>query len=324
MHRTNTSLRSWIAGRIAAALMVAWAVASIIFLTIRFVPGDPAQRLLSRDGAAPTAAAVAQLDAELGLDRSVPEQYIRDFRNVLTGNFGRSLQDGSPVGAAIVLRLPRTLELLAVAAVLAALIGVPLGSFAALHPRGSLDRAFTVLSDAVRAVPAFVLGALLLLLFTQPPHAPPATGYVALTDDPLQHLALLALPACTIALGFAAILCQMTRASVLGVSQRHFIRAARARGLGPARVMLRHVLPNALMPILAALPHQFALLLGGTVLVEFLFGYPGLSGLLATAAMARDYPVVQGIVLVMSALLITLKLSTDLLCAALDPRVRIA
>lgn len=107
-------------------------------------------------------------------------------------------------------------------------------------------------------------------------------------------MALLVLPACTIALGFAAALCQMTRTAVLEVSQRDFIRAAHARGLGSARVLLRHALPNALMPIVAALPHQFALLLSGTVLVEFLFGHPGLSGLLATAAMARDYPEVQG------------------------------
>lgn len=134
----------WFVRRIVAALLIAWAVASVVFLAIRFVPGDPAPWFLSMGGAAPSATPVAQLDNQLGLDRSVPAQYVRDFRNVLVGNFGRSLQDGSPVGAAIVLRLPRTLELLVVAAVLAALIGVPIGSFAAPHPHGSLDRACMV------------------------------------------------------------------------------------------------------------------------------------------------------------------------------------
>jgi peptide/nickel transport system permease protein len=320
----NTLLTSWFARRIAAALLVAWAVSSIIFLTIRFLPGQPAERLLSRDGAAPSAAAIAQLNAQLGLDRSVPVQYLRDFRNVLIGNFGRSLQDGRPVGEAIARRLPRTLELLIVAALLATLISVPIGAFAAFRPLGTFDNASTALFDIVRAIPVFALGALLLLLFTQPPHPTPAWGYVALTDDPVQHLELLALPAFTIALTFAAPLFRMTRNAVLEVSQKNFVRAARARGLGSARVMLRHVLPNALIPILAALPRQFALLLGATVLVEFLFGYPGLSGLLATAVTARDYPEVQGIILVMSVLFIALKLSADLLYGALDPRARIA
>jgi len=320
----NSLLTSWFTRRIAAAVMVAWAVSSIIFLTIRFVPGDPAERLLSRDGAPPSAAAVAQLNAQLGLDRSVPVQYVRSFRNVLIGDFGRSLQDGSPVGTEIARRLPRTLELLIVAAALAALLGIPIGSFAGLHPRGSLDNACSALSEVMSAIPVFVLGALLLLLFADPPQATPTSSYVALTDDASGHIALLALPAITIALGLAATLCRMTRNAVLEVSQRNFVRAARGRGLGSARVLLRHILPNALMAILAALPRQFALLLGATVLVETLFGYPGLSSLLATAVTARDYPEVQGIVLVMSVLFIALKLSADLLYGALDPRARIA
>lgn len=314
----------WFARRIGLAILLVWAVASIVFLAIRLVPGDPAELLLSQGGVAPDPATVAELHEQLGLDRPIVTQYVDDFARLLSGNLGRSLQDGSPVAREIGRRLPRTLELIAAAALLSMLFGIPGGLFAAMRRGGVLDRVATGLAALGLAVPVFVIGTLLVLLFAQTLHWVPAGGYVRLTDDPLGHLTLLAMPAITIAIGLAATTFRMTRASVLDVSQRDYVRTARAKGLGRWRILLHHVLRNALMPVITVIALHLGTLLGGTVLVEYVFNYPGLSGLLVEAVNARDYPIVEGVVLVISVLFVALNLLVDLLYAALDPRVRMA
>jgi peptide/nickel transport system permease protein len=315
---------SWLVRRIGVAILLVWAVASIVFLAIRLVPGDPAELLLSQGGVAPDPATVAELHEQLGLDRPVLAQYFDSFAHLLTGDLGRSLQDGSPVAGEIGRRLPRTLELIGFATVLAVLIGIPGGLFAAIGRHGPLDRIATWLSAFALAVPVFVVGTLLVLLFAQTLRWVPAGGYVSLADDPLGHLALLAMPAITIALGLSATVFRMTRAAVLDVTQRDFVRTARAKGLGQPRILLHHVLRNALMPVLTVIALHLGTLLGGTVLVEYVFNYPGLSGLLVEAVNARDYPIVEGVVLVISVLFVALNLVIDLLYAVLDPRVRAA
>ena len=314
----------WFVRRIGLAIVLVWAVASIVFLAIRLVPGDPAELLLSQGGVAPDPATVAELHEQLGLDRPIVTQYVDDFARLLSGNLGRSLQDGSPVAREIGRRLPRTLELIAAAALLSMLFGIPGGLFAAMRRGGVLDRVATGLAALGLAVPVFVIGTLLVLLFAQTLHWVPAGGYVRLTDDPLGHLTLLAMPAITIAIGLAATTFRMTRASVLDVSQRDYVRTARAKGLGRWRILLHHVLRNALMPVITVIALHLGTLLGGTVLVEYVFNYPGLSGLLVEAVNARDYPIVEGVVLVISVLFVALNLLVDLLYAALDPRVRMA
>jgi peptide/nickel transport system permease protein len=314
----------WLARRIGVAVLLVWAVASIVFLAIRLVPGDPAELLLSQGGVAPDPATVAELREQLGLDRPVLTQYFDNFANLLSGDLGRSLQDGSPVAREIGRRLPRTLEVIGFAALLAVLIGIPGGLFAAIGRHGAFDRIATWLSGFALAVPVFVVGTLLVLLFAQTLRWVPAGGYVPLADDPLGHLGLLAMPAITIALGLSATVFRMTRAAVLDVAQRDFVRTARAKGLGPARILLHHVLRNALMPVLTVLALHLGTLLGGTVLVEYVFNYPGLSGLLVEAVNARDYPIVEGVVLVVSVLFVVLNLAVDLLYAVLDPRARTA
>jgi peptide/nickel transport system permease protein len=315
---------AWLVRRIGVAALLVWAVASIVFLAIRLVPGDPAELLLSQGGVAPDPATIAELHEQLGLDRPVFTQYFDNFANLLSGDLGRSLQDGSPVAREIGRRLPRTLELIGVAALLAVLIGIPGGLFAAIGRHGLLDRIANRLSAIALAVPVFVVGTLLVLLFAQTLRWVPAGGYVPLADDPLGHIALLLMPAITIALGLSATVFRMTRAAVLDVSQRDFVRTARAKGLGRTRILLHHVLRNALMPVLTVLALHLGTLLGGTVLVEYVFNYPGLSGLLVDAVNARDYPIVEGVVLVISVLFVALNLAVDLLYAALDPRVRTA
>lgn len=315
---------AWLARRIGLAIVLVWAVASIVFLAIRLVPGDPAELLLAQGGVAPDPASVAELHAQLGLDQPVLTQYLDNFRRLLTGDLGHSLQDGSSVAQEIGRRLPRTLELIGVAAVLAVVLGIPTGLLAAIRRGGVLDRVGTYGSALALAVPVFVVGTLLVLVFAQTLRWVPAGGYVPIARDPLQHLALIALPAFTIALGLAATVFRMTRAAVLDVSQRDFVRSARAKGVRPWRILLHHVLRNALMPVVTVLALHLGTLLGGTVLVEYVFNYPGLSGLLVEAVNERDYPEVEGVVLVISVLFVALNLLVDLLYAVLDPRVRTA
>lgn len=312
----------WLLKRIGTALILIWIVATIVFLAIRLVPGDPAELLLSQGGVAPDPAAVAELHEQLGLDRPFIVQYGDNLRRLAQGDLGRSLQDDSPVVTEIARRLPRTLELIAAAALFAIVTGIPAGMLAALRRGGWLDRLALANSSLALSVPVFVTGTLLVLVFAQWLHWVPAGGYVPLARDPIAHLTLLTMPALAIGLGLSATVFRMTRAAVLDVAQRDYVRTARAKGVHPTRILARHVLRNALMPVVTVLALHLGSLLGGTVLVEYVFNYPGLSGLLVEAVNARDYPTVQAVVLVISVLFVALNLAVDLLYAALDPRVR--
>jgi peptide/nickel transport system permease protein len=312
----------WAVRRILVSLVLIWIASSIVFLAIRFVPGDPAELLLSQGGIAPDPASVAALRDQLGLDGPIGAQYVDSFRRLLHGDLGESVQDGSKVSTEIMRRLPRTLELIGAAALLAVGLGVPAGMAAALRRGSWLDRALSSISGLGLAVPVFVAGTLLVLLFAQTLKWVPAGGYVPFAQDPARHLLLLLMPAGTIALGLGATVFRMTRAAVLDVSLRDYVRTARAKGVGRARILVHHVLRNALMPVITVLALHMGALLGGTVLVEYVFNYPGLSGMLVDSVNARDYPAVVGIVLVISILFVTLNLVIDLLYGALDPRVR--
>jgi peptide/nickel transport system permease protein len=313
---------TWMLRRFGVALLLVWGVASIVFLSIHLVPGDPAELLLSQGGAAPDAFAVAQLREQLGLDRPLTVQYLGSMGQLLHGDLGESLQDGSPVAVEILRRLPRTLELIGAAALLALLTGMPLGLLGALWRGGLVDRAMSLLAALGLALPVFVLGTLMVLVFAQTLRWTSAGGYVPLAQAPGRHFALLAMPAATIAVGLFATVFRMTRAAVLDVSWRDYVRTAQAKGLRSRHVLIRHVLRNALMPVVTVVALNLGTLLGGTVLVEYVFNYPGLSGMLVDAVNARDYPEVQGVVLVISILFVTLNLVLDLLYAALDPRIR--
>ena len=313
---------SWLPRRCLTSLLLIWVVASVVFLAIRLVPGDPAELLLSQGGVAPDPAAVSELRAQLGLDQPVLAQYLSNLRQILTGDLGQSLQDGSSVSREIALRLPRTLELIGLAALMSVVLGVPGGLLAATGRDGALDHVSSYAAALAMAVPVFVVGTLLVLLFAQYLHWVPAGGYVPLARDPLRHLTLVAMPALTIALGLTASVFRMTGAAVLDEQKRDHVRTAWAKGLTRRRVLLRHVLRNALMPVVTVFALHLGTLLGGTVLVEYVFNYPGLSGLLVEAVNARDYPEVQGVVLVISVLFVALNLAVDLLYAVLDPRIR--
>jgi peptide/nickel transport system permease protein len=312
---------SWALRRILGAVILVWVVASIVFLAIRLVPGDPAEMLLSQGGVAPDPAAVADLRQQLGLDRPIWVQYAQSMRRLVTGDLGHSMQDDSPVAGELFRRLPRTLELVAAAMILSLLAGIPAGLAAALRG-GAVDRVMSWLAGLGLAVPVFVLGTLMILLFAQDLRWVPAGGYVPFAQAPLRHLALLAMPAATIAVGLWATVMRMTRAAVLDVAGQDHVRTARAKGVSRAGVVLRHVLRNALIPVVTVVSLHLGSLLGGTVLVEYVFTWPGLSGLLVDAVNARDYPTVQGVVLVISVLFVSLNTAAELLYGVLDPRIR--
>jgi peptide/nickel transport system permease protein len=319
--RGNHAGLVWMVRRIGMAMLLVWVVASIVFLAIRFVPGDPAELLLAQGGAAPDPDSVAQLHHQLGLDRPIWTQYLSSFAGLLRGDLGQSLEDQSPVADDVLRRLPRTLELLGVAAFLALAVGLPTGLLAALRRGGLFDRVASAAAAAGLAIPVFVVGTVLVLVFAQQLHWVSAGGYAPRFPSPGRHFALLAMPAVTIAVGLVATVFRMTRAAVLDVSLRDHVRTARAKGVRRGGIVLRHVLRNALMPVATVLALNLGSLLGGTVLVEYVFNYPGLSGLLVDAVNARDYPEVEGIVLVISILFVTLNLLMDFIYAALDPRV---
>jgi len=313
---------SWLLRRIAISVLLVLVVATIVFLAIHLVPGDPAELLLSQGGVAPDPAAVDELRNQLGLNRPILAQYADGMLRLVRGDLGRSLQDDSSVAQEIARRLPRTLELVGAAVLLSVVIGVPAGTFAAARRAGAFDRIGSIVSGLALAVPVFVLGTLFVLVFAQRLHWTTAGGYIPLAQNPVQHLVLLAMPALTIAVGLSAVVYRMTRTAVLDVAARDFVRTARAKGVTPGRILVRHTLRNALLPVVTVVALHLGSLLGGTVLVEYVFNWPGLSGLLVSAVTARDYPEVVGIILVISVLFVALNLFVDILYAVLDPRVR--
>ena len=312
---------SWIARRLIVVLVLAWLVATIVFLALHMVPGDPAELLLSTGGTSPDPGAVAELREKLGLDRPLLVQYGAFLGGLLQGDLGTSLVDDYPVISEIALRLPRTLELILAGTLLALIVGVPAGIYAAIHRGGLFDRIASGVTALLLAVPVFVVGTLLVLLFAQTLRLMPAGGFMPISQDPAQHFKLLTLPAIAVAKGLAAILFRMTRAAMLDALANDYVRTAQAKGAAPRRVLFIHVLRNALNPVVTVLGLQMGTLLGGTVLVEYVFNWPGLSTPLLRAVEGRDYPMVVGIVLTISVLFLLINLAVELIHAALDPRI---
>ncbi|PZU93915.1 MAG: glutathione ABC transporter permease GsiC [Chelatococcus sp.] len=312
---------AWFARKLTTAVGLAWLVATIVFLSLHMVPGDPAELLLSTGGVSPDPASVAELREKLGLDQPLLVQYGAFLAGLLRGDLGTSLVDDYPVLHEIGLRLPRTLELIGAGTVLSILVGVPAGVYAAIHRGGLFDRVASWITALLLAVPVFVVGTLLVLLFAQTLRIMPAGGFVAFAQDPAQHLKLLTLPAIAIAKGLAAVLFRMTRAAMLDALAHDYVRTARAKGVSPRRVIVVHVLRNALNPVVTVLGLHMGTLLGGTVLVEYVFNWPGMSTPLLRAVESRDYPMVVGIVLTISVLFLLINLAVEVIHAALDPRV---
>lgn len=299
--------------RLGAALVVMFGVSTLVFLLLHLIPGDPVDAML---GETARAADREQLRQALGLHLPVYEQYQRYLGGLLRLDLGLSLRDQRPVAALLAERLPAT-ALLAVAALsVALLLALPLGVLAARHRGRALDGAAMSFSLLGISLPNFWLGPLLILVFSLWLGWTPVSG----NDGPVS----LILPALTLGTGLAAILARMVRASVLEVLNEDYVRTARAKGLSEAQVLRRHALRNAWLPVLTLVGLQLGGLLGGAVITETVFAWPGIGSLTVEAIQARDYPVVQGCVLLISLITVLINTLTDLLYARIDPRISVS
>ncbi len=307
--------------RLGSAAITLSLATGVVFIAIHLLPGDPVAIMLG-DQAGSDPVAVARVRAQLGLDLPLGTQFTHWAGALARGDLGVSLRTGEPVADELARRIPRSLELIGAGLLIAVLLGVPLGVVAA-RSRGRLAGALAaVIAVAGFSAPVFVLGILLVLLFSLALGWLPSSGFVPFSDDPLQHCLALILPSLTIGLNFMGVVARMTRASLADVMGRDYVKLARAKGMPRGRAILRHALPNALVPVIAIVGVRAGNLLGGTVIIEALFDWPGLSSLLVSAAFSRDYPVIQGSLLAIFALFILISLVIDLAQGFVDPRIR--
>jgi peptide/nickel transport system permease protein len=302
----------YILARLLAALLVMLGVASLVFLLLHLVPGDPVDVML---GKAATVADRSALRRQLGLDAPLWWQWISYLRHLLHLDLGVSIHTRQPIAELLARRIPATAELAAAAFVTALCIAFPLGVFAALKRGKSVDRAGMLFAVSGVSIPNFWLGPLLILLFSY------RLGWLPVSGS--EGWSSLVLPALTLGTAVAALQSRMIRASLLEVLHEDYLRAARARGLSETSVVLRHGLRNALLPVVTVLGVQLGILLTGAVVTEFIFNWPGVGQLTIDAIHKRDYPVVQGCILFISAVYVGVNLLTDLALAWLDPRIRL-
>jgi peptide/nickel transport system permease protein len=316
-------MRAYLIARLVLLVPVLFGVSVVTFSLIRLVPGDPVAVVLGPDARA-RPEDVAAIRAAFGLDEPAPLQYARWIGHVLTGDLGTSFRTGRSLTQELALRLPVTIELTVLAAGLGMLPALLVGILAAVRRNSGADYIATISTLIGVSVPNFLLATLLVLVFSLWLRWLPPIGYVELRLDPLGNLRTMLLPALSLGLPFAAIMMRITRSSVLEVLGQDHVRVARAKGLPPAGVLSRHVLPNAAIPVITVAGIQIARLLGGAVIVEAIFGLPGIGRYVYEAISTRDYPVVQGVTLVVALAFVLLSLVVDVLYAVVDPRLRTA
>jgi peptide/nickel transport system permease protein len=309
--------------RVIATVPVLIGVSLIVFVIMRVAPGDVAQMILSGEsGSGASAEEVQQLRHRLGLDRPYYAQYLTFLAGLVRLDPGESLWTSQPILLELGRRIPITLELAVMAVVISWAIALPTGILSAVFQDTWVDYVFRVFSVAGLAVPAFWTGTLLLLLLAQHLHWMPPLGYVSPMDNPRLNVQQFIWPALIIGYATSAILSRMTRSAVLEVLREDYVRTARAKGVRGAVVVGRHVLKNALPPVVTLSAVQMGNLLGGAVISETIFTLPGVGRFLVDAILHRDYPVVQTIVILFAGVVVTLNLLTDVLYAWFDPRTR--
>ncbi len=302
---------SYLIRRLLIALPTLFGVVLLVFLMVRLAPGDPAV-LLAGEYAPPEV--VEAIRERYGLDRPLPEQFLIYLGNLLRGDLGESARSRRPVAVELATYFPNTLELATAAILVALLTGVPLGILAALRPGSGLDLGVMTLALLGVSMPVFWFGLLAILIFSVQLGWFPVAG-----KGSLAHLVL---PAVTLGVNATALLARMTRGALLEVLGQDYIRTARAKGLPERAVVYKHALRNALIPVVTVAGLEFGTLLAGAVVTETIFAWPGLGQLLVGSILARDYPVVQGAVLLVAALFVLINLLVDLVYAWIDPRVR--
>jgi len=297
--------------RLIYTLPALWLILTMVFLMIHIVPGDPVLQMLGQDARAED---LAQLRHSLGLDQPLGVQYVRYFEGLARGDWGRSLRYAGPVRPIVLQRFPATLELSLAALAVCLVIAIPAGVYSARHRGSREDRATSFFSLLGLSVPNFALGPILILFFSIEIGWLPVSG-----RGGISHLIL---PAATLGAALAAILTRMVRGSMIEELSSDYVRTARSKGVSETSVLFRHAFPNALIPVITIVGLQFGSLLAGTIVTETIFSWPGIGRLAVQAISARDYPLLQGCILVIAVSYVAVNLLTDLLYAIVDPRVR--
>ena len=301
----------FLARRLLLTIPVLLGVATLVFSLIHLIPGDPAQAML---GEAAPQADVVELRHRLGLDRPLIEQYGMFLKGLVKGDLGTSLRTGQPVTDQIIERMPATFELAAAAMIVAIAFAMPLGIVAAVRRGTVADHAAMTISLAGVSVPNFWLGPMLAIIFAVELGWLPVSG-----RGTWAHLVL---PAISLGAALAAILARMTRATMLEELREQYVQAARARGVSKSRAVLRHAFRNSLIPVVTLLGLQFGAVLTGAVITETIFAWPGIGRLLIQSIGFRDYPLVQGCILLIALIYVGVNLATDMVYGVLDPRIR--
>lgn len=310
---------TYLARRIAGMFVVMFLVATVVFVIARVVPGDPAAVMM---GAAATADDIAALRARLGLDQPLPLQYLMFLRDVLSGNLGDSIFLNRPVLQALGERAELTFFLTLMSVSIAVAIGVPIGIISAVKRGTATDQGVIGLAMLAASLPSFWVGLTLIQYLAVELRWFPVAGYGppdASLGERLRHLVL---PAIALGLPNSALILRFTRTAMLDVLHEDYVRTARAKGLGQWVVVLKHALRNAMIPILTVVGLTAAILIAGAIVTETVFGLPGVGNLIVSAVLRRDYPVIQGALLIVSGIYVLINLAVDLAYAVADPRVR--
>ncbi|WP_432246586.1 ABC transporter permease [Mycolicibacterium sp. ELW1] len=307
--------------RLLYSAVVMFGVLIVVFALVHLVPGDPVRIAL---GTRYTPEAYQALRSASGLDRPLIAQFFSYAGSALTGDLGVSFRNGEPVTATLLERLPATVSLALVGIVIALVIALPAGIYSALHRGRAGDGIVRVASQFGVSIPDFWMAILLIGLFASTLGWLPTSGYRPLLQDPGGWLRHIILPGLTVGLVAGAIMTRYVRSAVLEVAEAGYVRTARSKGLPPLVVTSRHIVRNALVPVLTITGIQLATILGGVIVVEVVFAWPGLGRLTFNAVAARDYPVIQGAVLLIAALFLLINLIVDVLYAVVDPRIRLS
>ena len=317
-------MRGYIVRRLVQGVPVLFVVSLIVFVSLNLLPGDP---ILARQGAtvgAGYAEIMQELRRQMGLDRPLHERYVLWLTNALRGDLGLSYITQQPVAGLIAQKLPATIQLTVLAFAVALLLAIPAAILAATHQNSWIDWAVTGFVTIGLATPGFWLGIMLMMLFALRLGWVPPVGYEPLLKDPAANLRHVVLPALTLGLIIAAPIMRFLRSSLLEVIRQEYVTVAHAKGLGPSAVLRRHVLKNAAISALTLVGLQFGNLIGGAVIIEWIFAWPGMGWLTVDAVFQRDYSVVQATVTLIAIAFVLLNLLIDVLYAALDPRIRYA
>lgn len=310
--------------RLLLAVVTIFGVTVVIFVAMRVLPGDPLAIIYGEGQGiyVLTDAEVATAKASLGLDKPLHQQYLSWMADVFSGKLGYSFWSDVPIRDTILRRGPITAEIALIAILLAWLIGVPAGVMSALWRESWLDYALRLIVTLFMAIPSFWLGLTMILFTVLVFNWRPSITIVQLWEDPVRNLSMVMGPAVAVGIGLAAIIARMTRTTVLEVLREDYVRTARAKGLSQWVTILRHVLKNALLPVITISGLSLAGLLGGAVAVERAFGFPGLGSALAQGAVERDWMMVQNLTLLFAVVFVFINLAIDLLYALVDPRIR--